>query len=93
MTTITPILVLHDCCYHWDISVELRMIIGQYVLLKTELSHASSYEGHTNAVNILIVCESANRLFSRSYGKVQSKCGTLSRARASLLCRGIVKVS
>jgi WD40 repeat protein len=67
MSSISPIQVLHGCCYHWDIPVEIRMIIGQYVLLKTELSHDSSYEGHTNAVNTLVVCESANRLFSGSY--------------------------
>jgi hypothetical protein len=66
---VSPNLVLHCCWYRWYIPVELRMVIGQYVMLKTELSPASTYEGHSGAVSALVISESDNRLFSASLDK------------------------
>jgi chemotaxis regulatin CheY-phosphate phosphatase CheZ len=39
---LSALLFLHCCCFYWNIPVELRMIVCQYVLLKTELSHIST---------------------------------------------------
>jgi hypothetical protein len=63
----SPMLFLHCCWFHWSIPVELRMIIGTYVLLKTELSHISTYEGNMNEVKVLAFSASENRLYSASH--------------------------
>jgi WD40 repeat protein len=76
---ISPILFLHCCYYNCDIPVELRMIICQYVMLKTELVHVSAYEGHINNVHALLLSESDNRLFSGSADKTIKVWNTISK--------------
>jgi WD40 repeat protein len=62
----SPVLLLHCCCYHLRIPVELRMIVCQYGMLKTELSHVSTFEAHKGEVYALVFSEVDHTLFSGS---------------------------
>jgi WD40 repeat protein len=63
----SQLLLLECCCFHWNIPVELRMIVRLYCHINIELSPGTTLSGCGGDFFSLIVSESEGRLYSGSW--------------------------